>query len=230
MYNKINNVLFDLDGTLVDSINDIYICVNTTLKNFKLETISMEDTCKYVGNGAKVLIHKAINNSYNKHNNNYLNNIEEEVYNYYMKFYEKHCIDSTKLYSGVLETLELLYKNNINMFIISNKPNKMTIKTADKLNIKKYFKAIIGDGFYPYKKPDINIWYCLKKDYGINEENTIMIGDGIADYEFAKNANIKIILVLYGITDKNLLLNLNNEYYLNNFEEVSDYIKTIFYA
>lgn len=215
----IKNIIFDLDGTLVDSIYDIHNCVNTTLKHFKLETITMEDAHKFVGNGARLLIKRAVN----KYSNN--ENIEEEAYNFYMKCYEEHCVDNTKLYDGVYDTLESLYKQDKTMFIISNKPNKMVKKTADKLNILKYFKAVIGDGVYPYRKPDANIWHSLKKDYNLIEDETVMVGDGVPDYEFAINSKIKCFIVLYGITDKNILLNLKNNYYLNSFKEISEHVQ-----
>lgn len=218
----IKNIIFDLDGTLADSIYDIYCCVNFTLNHFNLESISIEEAHKFVGNGAGMLIKRAINNG--KHNTEYLNSIENDVYNFYVKYYEEHCIDNTKLYDGVYDTLKKLYESNINMFIITNKPNDIAIKTAEKLNIINYFKAVIGDGFYPYRKPDVNIWYNLKKDYNLSENDTIMVGDGIADYEFAVNSKIKVLLALYGITDKNILLNLKNDYYLNYIFEVSDYL------
>ena len=218
----IKNIIFDLDGTLADSIYDIYCCVNFTLKHFNLESISMEEAHKFVGNGARMLIKRAINNG--KHNTEYLNSIEDDVYNFYVQYYKEHCIDNTKLYDGVYDTLKKLYESNINMFIITNKPNDIAIKTAEKLNIINYFKAVIGDGFYPYRKPDVNIWYNLKKDYNLSENDTIMVGDGIADYEFAMNAKIKVLLALYGITDKNILLNLKNDYYLNYCFEVADYL------
>ncbi len=219
--NMIKNIIFDLDGTLADSIYDIYNCVNAALKYFNLQTILIEDARSFVGNGAKKLINKAVN----KYSDN--KNIEDKVYDFYIKYYEEHCIDSTKLYEGADETLKLFYNNYINMFIISNKPNKMALKTLEKLNILKYFKAVIGGDIYPYYKPDVNIWHVIKKDYHLKENETIMVGDGIADYEFANNSNIKCFLALYGITDKNILLDLKNNYYLNSFKDIADYVKAI---
>ena len=108
----IKNIIFDLDGTLADSIYDIYCCVNFTLKHFNLESISMEEAHKFVGNGARMLIKRAINNG--KHNTEYLNSIEDDVYNFYVKYYEEHCIDNTKLYDGVYDTLKKLHESNIN--------------------------------------------------------------------------------------------------------------------
>ena len=141
-----------------------------------------------------------------------------------MEYYFEHCIDETNLYEGVEDTLKKLSELNIDMFIITNKPNNIAINTTKKLNIFNYFKAIIGDGVYPYRKPDINIWNNLKKDYNVIEDKTILVGDGIPDYDFAKNSNLKVLLALYGITDKNILLSLKNDYYINSFYEVYDFV------
>lgn len=218
------NIIFDLDGTLIDSIPDINASVNKTLEHIKFPSLDIEYTKKYVGNGARLLINRVLNHFADKYDKEYLESIENDVYNFYIDYYSKHSTDNTKLYDNVLETLTSLYKLNINMFIISNKPNEITITTAKKLNIFNYFKAIIGDGVYPYRKPDINIWHNLKKDYNLIEDKTIMVGDGIPDYDFAKNSKLKVLLALYGITDKNILLNLKNDYYINSFYEVYDFV------
>ena len=220
----IKSIIFDLDGTLVDSIPDINASVNKTLEYIKFPSLDIEYTKKYVGNGAKLLINRVLNHFADKYDKKYLESIENDVYNFYIDYYSKHCTDTTRLYDNVLETLERLYKLNISMFIISNKPNKMAINTAKNLNIYNYFRAVIGDGIYPYRKPDVNVWHNIKKDYNLLEENTLMVGDGIPDYEFAKNANIKALIALYGITDKQTLLNLKNDYYINNFKEVEDFV------
>lgn len=218
------NIIFDLDGTLIDSIPDINASVNKTLEHIKFPSLDIEYTKKYVGNGARLLINRVLNHFADKYDKEYLESIENDVYNFYIDYYSKHSTDNTKLYDNVLETLTSLYKLNINMFIISNKPNEITITTAKKLNIFNYFKAVIGDGIYPYRKPDVNIWYNLKKDYSLIEEETIMVGDGVPDYEFAKNAKIKALIALYGITDKQTLLNLKNDCYINSFKEVEDFV------
>lgn len=223
----IKNIIFDLDGTLVDSIPDINASVNKTLEYIKFPSLDIEYTKKYVGNGAKLLINRVLNHFSDKYDKKYLESIEAETYSFYMDYYSKHCTDNTKLYDNVLETLQRFYQLNINMFIISNKPNEITITTTKKLNIYNYFKAVIGDGVYPYRKPDINIWYNLKKDYNLIEEESLMVGDGIPDYEFAKNAKIKALIALYGITDKQTLLNLKNDYYINNFKEAEDFVLSI---
>ena len=221
---KIKNIIFDLDGTLIDSIPDIHKSINKSLEYINLPEIPIDNVRKYVGNGARILIKRNLNFFAEKYNKEYLESLEEKMYNFYIQYYYEHCIDETYLYEGVGDTLKKLFKLNIDMFLITNKPNDIAINSVKKLNIFNYFKAIIGDGIYIYRKPDINIWLNLKKDYNLLENETIMVGDGIPDYEFAKNSKIKVLLALYGITDKNILLNLKNDYYINSFSEVYDFI------
>ena len=221
---EIKNIIFDLDGTLIDSIPDIHKSINKSLEYVDLPEIPINNVRKYVGNGAKALIKRTLNFFVGEYDKKYLESVEEKMYNFYIQYYSEHCIDETYLYEGVGDTLKKLFESNIDMFIITNKPNDIAINTIKKLNIFNYFKAIIGDGIYPYRKPDINIWLNLKKDYNLIENSTIMVGDGIPDYEFAKNSGIKVLLALYGITDKNILLDLKNDYYINSFFEVYDFI------
>ena len=221
---EIKNIIFDLDGTLIDSIPDIHKSINKSLEHINLPEIPIDNVRKYVGNGAKALIKRTLNFFAEKYDKKYLESLEEKMYNFYIQYYYEHCIDETYLYEGVGDTLKKLFELNIDMFLITNKPNDIAINTVKKLNIFNYFKAIIGDGIYIYRKPDINIWLNLKKDYNLLENETIMVGDGIPDYEFAKNSKIKVLLALYGITDKNILLNLKNDYYINSFSEVYDFI------
>lgn len=221
---EIKNIIFDLDGTLIDSIPDIHKSINKSLGYIGLPEIPIDNVRKYVGNGAKALIKRTLNFFSDKYDKKYLEIVEDKMYNFYIEYYYEHCIDETYLYEGVENTLKKLFELKINMFLITNKPNDIAINTIKKLNIFNYFKAIIGDGIYPYRKPDINIWLNLKKDYNLIENETIMVGDGIPDYEFAKNSKIKVLLALYGITDKKILLEKKNDYYINSFAEVYDFI------
>ena len=221
---EIKNIIFDLDGTLIDSIPDIHKSINKSLEYIGLPEIPIDNVRKYVGNGAKALIKRTLNFFVGKYDKKYLESLEKNMYDFYIEYYYEHCIDETYLYEGVENTLKKLFELKINMFLITNKPNDIAINTIKKLNIFNYFKAIIGDGIYPYRKPDINIWLNLKRDYNLIENETIMVGDGIPDYEFAKNSKIKVLLALYGITDKNILFNLQNDYYINSFVEVYDFI------
>lgn len=219
---KIENVFFDLDGTLIDSIADIYSSLNHTLQAFNLKPIEKKYVESYVGNGAKLLIERVI--SHQKDSSNFLDDIKNKMCDYYVSYYQKHCVEESTLYNGVLEGLETLKDLNINMFVISNKPHTVAMETVKKFGIEKYFKAIIGDGLYKERKPSYEIWRHIEADYNLDVETCVIVGDGLPDYEFAKNSGMKALLVLYGITKRDILLGLKNDLYFENFKSVIDYI------
>lgn len=221
---NIKSIIFDLDGTLIDSMPDIHNSLNKSLEYVDLPEITMDIAKKSLGNGSKVLVKRILDYFLDEYDKEYLESLEEKMHNFYIGYYYEHCIDRTYLYEGVLDSLKKLSKLNIDMFIITNKPDNIAVNNVKKLNIFNYFKAVIGDGVYPYRKPDVNIWNNLKKDYNLFEDKTIMVGDGLPDYQFAKNSGIKVLLALYGITDKNILLNLKNDYYIESFSEVYDFV------
>lgn len=221
---KIETVFFDLDGTLIDSIPDIYASINHTLKAFDLKPLNKTRVASYVGNGAKLLVERAINYEKEEYDSQYLDSIKDDVYKYYLSYYQKHCVDESKLYDGVLDGLDRLKTFNISMFVISNKPHAVAIETVKKLNIGKYFKSVIGDGMYKERKPSYELWKNMERDYKLDVKKCAMVGDGIADYEFAKNSGMIALLVLYGITQRDILLVLKNDYYFESFKSVIDYI------
>lgn len=119
-----------MDGTLIDSIPDIYKSINKSLEYINFPEIPIDNIRKYVGNGAKALIKRTLNFFSDKYDKKYLEIVEEKMYNFYMEYYFEHCIDETNLYEGVEDTLKKLFELNIDMFIITNKPNNIAINTA----------------------------------------------------------------------------------------------------
>lgn len=221
---NIKNIILDLDGTLIDSIPDIHNAINKSLNHFNIENIDSKYIKEFIGNGSKVLISKILDYFKSKYDLEYLKKIENDLCRCYIETYNNNPIEYTYLYNNVYETISILKNRNINMFVITNKPSKIAIQICDKLGISKFFKSIIGDGVYPYIKPDINIWYNLKKDYSLEEKSTIMVGDGVPDYQFATNANIECLIALYGITSEETLLNLKAKNYIKSFDEILNFI------
>lgn len=249
--NKIKNIFFDLDGTLINSVKDIILCVNHTLKYFNFQTIDDDTIAFFVGNGAKKLLTRSIKYSIITHNtNSYKNIIDitntsillkshkeidnididinidiEKIISYYLDYYSKNCANNTILYDGVQEGLNTLKNKNLNMFALSNKPHCAVTETVKKLNIEKYFSASIGDGLYSAIKPSAALWDILSKEYSLSNNNSVIVGDGLPDYEFSKNASITALIVLYGgISKREELLKLNCDYYFESFSEVVSFI------
>ena len=212
------NILFDLDGTLLNSLPDIHYSVNKALEHFNLGSVDESYTAKSVGFGSKYFLEQVLIKVNHE-------NMFDEVNEFYMKFYEKNCVLYGNLYDGVLDGLSKLKQKNYNMFVVTNKPHKIAIETINRLGIANYFTEVIGDGCYKdIKKPSYEIWQNIENKYKLKKSETIIVGDGVADYEFSENTGIEVLLVLYGITLKETLLKLNSSIYYNSFDEVVEHI------
>ena len=222
---KIQNIIFDLDGTLLDSASDIYVCVNYILKEYNLKTVDIEIIKNNIGHGAKYLIENILAYSFelsNKKDN--IASIYDSFFKDYLEYYEHYSANNSKLYEGILDSIKALHNKKYNMFILTNKPHNVTIATIDCVGITPYFVEIIGYGKYKYSKPSIELWNLLSKKHNIAQTDTIMIGDGIPDYQFAYTSGCHLCMVLYGITKKEDLLALNAEKYAETFDEVLHHI------
>lgn len=222
---KIQNVLFDLDGTLLNSIADITYCVNTALKHFNIDSVSVEDVAKCVGAGWEALVQNIFKKLSEINNGEKFDNIKEDFKKYYMQIYLQNSVVHGTLYTGVLEGLEKLYNNGLNLYVVSNKPHSVAVDCIDKLGIKKYFKKVIGDGYYNTKKPEKELWQKLKEEFKMDTTNTIMVVDGTQDIDFAHNSGIEVLVVLYGgITEEELLINKKEKNYFKSFNSIAEYI------
>ncbi len=225
---KIQNIIFDLDGTILESGTDIFLCVNHLLKKYNLAEVSFNSVVEGIGRGARHLINKVLRDSFELSTPDFtIESIYDNFISDYMDYYLEFASKNSKLYDGVLEHIKSLHELGYNMLILTNKPHDVTLATIKCLDIEKYFIEIVGVGKYEYKKPDIEVWNILSKSHNLTPENTIMVGDGVPDYEFAKVATCHVCVVLYGITTRDDLLPLNAEKYADTFDDVVDYIKSL---
>ena len=204
-------LIFDLDGTLIDSALDLHTSINHTLKTFKKEEIDINAVRKYLGNGAKMLVTRALSGGEDEYN-------EDEVkkaLKVFMDHYRKNSCNKTYLYDGVKETLEKLTHKKV---IVTNKPYEFVEGILEKLDIKHFFEFWIGGDSLDEKKPSPKplLYVCNKLD--INPKNAIMIGDTKNDIFAAKDANIKSIGVTYGY-GKNIEVYKPN-LIINHFKEL----------
>jgi phosphoglycolate phosphatase len=223
---NIKSIFFDLDGTLLNSLPDIDYGVKITLKKFNLPPVETNIVAKAMGRGVKNFVNDILSKV--KEDNNleesYIKSIHNDFTTFYKDYYYSNCVKYGNLYDGVLEGLTKLKENNFDMYVLTNKPHNIAIETIKKLNIENYFISVIGDGMYDEIKPSKEIWQYIKRDFSVNSESSIMVGDGIPDYEFAKNNNMKIIIALYGITERDELLKFNAQYYSENFTDIINII------
>lgn len=206
-------VVFDLDGTLLNTLGDLNQALNHTLKTFGEEEVSIDKTCMFVGHGIKNLIKDA---SKNKE--------IDDMFKEFMNFYNNHYADFTKPYDGILDLVKYLKDNNIKLGVISNKHILVLEKLINKF-FPSEFDYIIGDGMGYKRKPDIEAIEVMKEKLGDND--IIYIGDSEVDYETIKNANIKGLIVSYGFRDKNELLKYGVNKTYDNVLELKSELKVL---
>ena len=187
-------LIFDLDGTLIDSLEDIAVCMNKVLEELNLPIHKIEDYKYFVGGGISILVENALKNS--------SETIKNEVTKRFKIIYDQKLHVKTKPYLGIYELLDELEKMNCNLAILSNKPHEFTVEYAKLLFSKYNFKYIYGQKEGIAKKPDPILALEIAKKFNIPCEEIFFVGDTMVDMQTAKNANMKAIGVLWGFRDE----------------------------
>jgi phosphoglycolate phosphatase len=186
-----NLLIFDLDGTLVDSKLDLVHSVNAARGLMNLGPISEELVASYVGNGAPVLMRRALGTEANEAD--VLRALE-----FFLGYYREHMLDNTRLYPGVKEGLDRLLASGARMAVLTNKPVRFSRAIVEGLGLGGHFFQIYGGNSFEQKKPDPIGIRTLLEESGISRERTIMVGDSGVDIRTARNANVKACGVSYG--------------------------------
>ena len=211
-------VLFDLDGTLVDTAPDLMLAHNHVMKKFGYPTKSTADIRNLVGKGAGAMIGRSIwgqaKKEFGKVNDE---KIKNEMVKEFVNFYGKNIIKESTLINGVKEFLKWCKDQNISMAVCTNKQEHLSNDLLKKIGIYDYFEYVAGSDTFDYCKPDprhlTNVVEILDGDV----KKTIMIGDSETDANAAKAAEIPVILLENGYTEKN-----TNEIYHNHL--IKDFI------
>jgi phosphoglycolate phosphatase len=191
----INLILFDLDGTLVDTIKDITQALNYALDSLNLGKITVEDTTKLVGEGLTRLIEKTLGDE--------RMHLKDIVSKNFLKYYHEHLVDYSNAYPRVRETLEIL--GNYKKAVISNKREYLSIKLLEQLDLLKFFELVVGSDTTTEKKPSaLPVLYVLTK-LKIKPEESLMVGDSNYDIEAAARARVRTVAVSYGYGEKQYL-------------------------
>ena len=197
-------ILFDLDGTLVDTAPDLMLAHNHVMKKFGYPTKSTEDIRNLVGKGAGALIGRSIWGQAKKEFSKVLDNkIKDEMVREFVNFYGKNIVKESTLINGVKEFLKWCKDQNISMAVCTNKQEHLSNDLLKKIGIFDYFEYVAGSDTFDYCKPDprhlTNVVEILDGDV----KKTIMIGDSETDANAAKAAEIPVILLENGYTEKN---------------------------
>ncbi|MDW7998419.1 MAG: HAD-IA family hydrolase, partial [Thermodesulfovibrio sp.] len=207
---------FDLDGTLVDSCEDIRVALNYCFEKRGIEGFSKEEVRRMVGEGVnrlieKVLLARKVSLPF------------KEMIECFINYYSQHIADFSRLYPGVIETLEEL--REIKKVVISNKLTELSIKTLESLGIIKFFSFIAGSDFFPEKKPSPLPFIETMKRFKVLPDETLVVGDSELDIEAGKLAGVKTIAVTYGYRNRDLLKNA--DFVIDKFSDLVRIVKSL---
>lgn len=210
-------VIFDLDGTLLDSIEDIASSMNKVLESLQLPTHKIEDYKHFVGGGVDILVENALNNQSKE--------IKDEVIKRFKIEYDGKLHSKTLPYNGIYQLLDELKKLDINLAVLSNKPHEFTVSYVNHFFKNYNFKEIHGQKKDVPKKPDPKAALDIVKCLDSSCENTYFIGDTKIDMQTAKSANMTAIGVLWGFRDEKELRDFGADFIVSNPLEILKIIK-----
>lgn len=210
----IDLIIFDLDGTLVDSIEDIANAVNFTLKEVGLEEKSIQEISSYVGTGTEDLIRKSLGKNEDT--------LFEKALSLFKEYYKKHPVDNSRLYPGAREILE--YFKDKRKVIVTNRMHEFALKIIKVLNIYDYFEDILGGDDLGCAKPSSCLLDKAMNQLNIDKERTIIVGDMDVDIFAGKKAGIHTCAVTYGIGLKEDILRARPDYMIDNILRLKEII------
>ena len=198
-------ILFDLDGTLVDTAPDLMHAHNHVMKKFGYPTKSTEQIRNLVGQGAGAMLGRSIwgqaKKEFSKVNDE---KVKKEMVSEFVDFYGKNIINESTLINGVKEFLKWCSKENISMAVCTNKQEYLSNDLLKKIGIYDYFEYVAGSDTFDYCKPDPRHLTTVVEILDGDLKKTIMIGDSETDANAAKAAEIPMILLKDGYTEKNI--------------------------
>lgn len=208
-------IIFDLDGTLVDSRIDITNAINYALKDYGIGPYTVEEITSLVGRGITKLIEDLIK----PYKEIPVNNVIER----FLEHYERHIIDNTRPYAGVKETLEEL--RDYKKAVISNKREYLSKKALEGLGLLRYFEIVLGSDSTPEKKPSpLPVRMVLEK-LNIPASEAVIVGDSDLDIKAGKSAGVLTIAVSYGYRPRELLLEA--DHIIDSIKELTGLLKRL---
>jgi len=194
---SIDLLIFDLDGTLIDSKEDLANAVNAARRRMGLAPLANELVYSYVGNGAPTLMRRAMGPEATEAD-------VQTALEYFMAYYKEHMLDCTTLYPGVREGLDELRDGGMKMGVLTNKPVRFSQLLVERLGLGAHFFRVYGGNSFEEKKPDPEGVYKLLEESGVAAGRAMMVGDSDVDIRTARNAGILACGVTYGFQPETL--------------------------
>lgn len=197
---QIRLLIFDLDGTLIDSRQDLCNSVNAMLRHYSRPELPCELIATYIGDGAPMLVRRALGDPDD-------HKFVEEALLFFLAYYREHKLDFTYVYAGIKESLQAIRETRngeVKMAVLSNKPVNPSRAIVEALGLGEFFFQIYGGNSFPTKKPDPQGARQLLKDAGAKPDEAVMIGDSANDVLTAVNAGMYSVGLKYGLSPATL--------------------------
>lgn len=186
---SVRALILDLDGTLIDSKQDLIHSVNAMLRELGRKPLAAATISGYIGHGAPQLVARALGDGCREEE-------KQHALQFFLSYYEHHKMDTTHAYPSVAETLEKLA--NVPMAVLTNKPVRISVRILDEMGLSKYFRAIYGGNSFETKKPDPLGARTILRDLGAEPQGALLVGDSEVDVQTARNAGTLAASVNYG--------------------------------
>jgi phosphoglycolate phosphatase len=188
-FSEVRALIFDLDGTLIDSKLDLALAVNAALAELGRKPLPHDEIFSYVGRGAPALISRALGPAASEHD--CMLGLE-----FFIKYYSAHKLDNTALYPGVRETLDAL--KGMPMAVYTNKPVRVSRSIIEELGVAEHFRYVYGGNSFERKKPDPMGVELILRQFGAAPAQTMFVGDSEVDVQTARNSGTWVCGVTYG--------------------------------
>jgi phosphoglycolate phosphatase len=216
----IKAVIFDLDGTLVDSAPDLMLATNHVLSRLERRAISMEEVRSFVGHGARALIRRGCAATGDA--------VDEKTLDFYhaefLRYYGKNIAVDSVAFPGVINLLKRCAAGGLKMGVCTNKVEDLSVRLLQALGMEEYFGAVVGSDTINIGKPDPAPYLEAMKRLGVPAQDSIMIGDSETDILTARAAGVPVIAVTFGYTQQPVT-SYNPDYLVSHFDEIWDIIQ-----
>lgn len=212
---KYTTIIWDLDGTLLDTLQDLAEATNHALRTFGMPERTLDEIRRFVGNGVRTLMCRAIPEGD-------ANPRFEECFAEFRRYYVAHCQDHTGLYPGIRETLDELHRRGIRMAVVSNKL-QAGVTELHEAWFPDTIEVAIGERPEMKRKPAPDMVFEALRLMGVQPQEAVYVGDSEVDVQTARNASLPCISVLWGFRDRETLIKAGAEHLIENPTEIIDF-------
>jgi phosphoglycolate phosphatase len=218
-FERVKLVLFDLDGTLVDSVGDLAWCANEMLRALEMPIQDPQAARNWVGNGLERFVKRVLTNDMDAEPEEGLFRAGLEIFS---KLYGEHASDHSEVYPGVIETLQRLSRLELHLACVTNKPEPFTSKLIAAMGLGSFFELVVAGDTTARKKPDPMPLHYAADHFGLDYDACLMVGDSSNDVLAARAAGFGVICVPYGYNHGNDISNSNPDLVVENLAELTE--------